>query len=323
MDYKEKYLKYKSKYITLKNMINQNMINQKGGNEIQRFNRRPVREGRTFYIYTTGMDYDRSFERWHMYIRNHIIDNLLQDYDRVIIYHSDVLYYIKDGDEDMKISRIFEHEQHIERDVRHPKVHSSTFTYLPINFQELDARHHGRDYILFDFAHVIKYVLPNEGEPYENLVYVQLYGTHRRSAPFRLNSVYVGVIGNEEHHNHIIMTGRVFSVRDGIVITYIKKLFDNHHYLFTRTELYINLPQLIYEPTLARVKKELERIWRERYGGLFNTNGRADFDGIYIPLITSDNSPINMILNLYLEDDIQEDTIYEIVLSEYSPVFFG
>ena len=86
MDYKEKYLKYKTKYIKLQNdinMINQNMINQTGGNEIQRFNRRPVREGRTLYIYTTGMNYDRSFERWDMYIRNHIIDNLLPDYDRV------------------------------------------------------------------------------------------------------------------------------------------------------------------------------------------------------------------------------------------------
>lgn len=323
MDYKEKYLKYKSKYITLQNMINQNMINQHGGNEIQRFNRRPVREGRTFHIYTTGMDYDRSFERWHMYIRNHIIDNLLQDYDRVIIYHSDVLYYIDEGDEDMKISKMFEHEAHVEQDVMHPKVHSSTFTYLPINFQELDARHHGRDYILFDFAHVIQYILPRKGEEYENLVYIKLYGTEEISAPFHLNSVYVGVIGNENHRNHIIMTGRVFSVRDGIVITYIKKLFDNYHHLFARNEMYVNQPQSVYEPMLARVKKELERIWRERYGGLSNTNGRADFDGVYIPLITSDNSPINMILNLYLEDDIQEDTIYEIVLSEYSHVFFG
>jgi hypothetical protein len=145
MDYKEKYLKYKSKYIKLQTMINQNMINQTGGNEIQRFNRRPIREGRTFYIYTTGMDYDRSFQRWDMYIRNHIIDNLLRDYDRVIIYHSDVLFYTKNEDE--KIAQLFEHEGNIEQDVRHPKVQSSTFTYLPINFQELDARHGGRDYM--------------------------------------------------------------------------------------------------------------------------------------------------------------------------------
>ncbi len=301
------------------------MINQTGGNEIQRFNRRPVRNGRTFHIYTTGMDYDRSFQRWDMYIRNHIIDNLLQDYDRVIIYHSDVLFYT--DDEDMKISRMFEHEQNVEQDVMHPKVHSSTFTYLPINFQELDARHGRRDYILFDFAHVIQYILPHErehsalpqaGEDYDNLVYIKLYGTEETSAPFRLNSVYVGVIGNEDNYNHIIMTDKVFSVKDGRIITYIKKLFDNHHYLFTRNEIYVNQPQLIYEPTLARVKKGLEQIWREKYGALFNTNGTTDFDGIYKPLIISDNSPINMILNLYLEDEfIPEDIIFQIVMDAY------
>jgi hypothetical protein len=120
------------------------------------------------------------------------------------------------------------------------------------------------------------------------------------------------------------MTDKVFSVIDGRVITYIKRLFDNYHHLFTQKDLYINLPQLVYEPMLARVKKELERIWRERYGGLFKTNGKSDFDGIYKPLEISENSPINIILNLYLEDEIiPEDIIFKIVLSKYSSVFFG
>ena len=79
---------------------------------------------------------------------------------------------------------------------------------------------------------------------------------------------------------------------------------------------------------LARCKKELENEWRKRYRGLFEKiqhpqYGLVDFDEIYAKLITSDNSPITLILNLYLEDEIiPDDTIYSIVMSELTSIFY-
>jgi hypothetical protein len=319
MDYKLKYFKYKNKYLTLKKQI--------GGNELIRFNASPVPAGRTFYIYTTGSAYNKSFERWITYIRDSIIDNILIDYDRIIIYHSDILF--GEDQEDRNIEAMFSYERFVQDDIKHPKVYSSTFTYLSIPFQELHTRHGERDYILLDCAHVIKYILPEEGQQYDNLVCLQLYGQHYPSRPFHLNSVYFGVFGDEgDRYNNIIMTQRLFKVIEGRVNTYIKTLFDNHHYLFTRNELYINLPQLVYEPMLARCKKTLEAEWRTRYGRLFEKvqhphYGLVDFDGVYYPYINGEMSPITLILNLYLEDEIlNEDTVFTVVMDNMMAVFY-
>ncbi len=288
---------------------------QTGGNELTLFNAIPVRGERTFYIYTTGMDYDKSLERWTHYIRNNIIDNILTSYDRIIIHHSDVMFYIDNEEE--KIEKLFSYERFIQNDIENRKVHSSTFTYMPLNFQELHERHSGRNYIILDCAHVVQYVFP--ADKYDNMVYLQYYGEDP-TTPFYLNSVYFGVIGNEgDHYNDLIMTNKLFKVVDGEVTTYIKTLFDNHRYLFTRNELYINLPQLVYEPILTRCKRALEAEWRTRYGGLFNkinhmTYSLGDFDDIYTHVL-KDNSPIILILNLYLEDEaLNEDTIYGITM---------
>ena len=296
--------------------MNGNEFIQTGGNELTLFNTVPVRGKRTFYIYTTGMDYDKSLERWTYYIRNNIIDNILTSYDRIIIYHSDIMFYTDNEDE--KIEKMFSYEKFIQNDIKHRKIYSSTFTYLPLNFQELHERHGGRNYIVLDCAHVVKYIFP--ADKYDNMVYLQYYGDGEQTPPFYLNSVYIGVIGNEEdHYNDLIMTNKLFKVIDGEVITYIKTLFDNHRYLFTRNELYINLPQLIYEPMLARCKRALEAEWKARYGGLFNKIKHikydlVDFDDIYNHVLKN-NSPTTLILNLYLEDNaLNEDTIYGITM---------
>jgi len=319
MDYKLKYLKYKNKYLTLKKQI--------GGNELIRFNASPILAGRTFYIYTTGLAYSKSFERWITYIRNSIIDHILTDYDRIIIYHSDILF--GEDHEEKNIEAMFSYERFVQNDIEHPKVHSSTFTYLSLPFQELHKRHSGRDYILLDCAHVIKYILPEEGRQYDNMVCLQLYGQPHPSRPFHLNSVYFGVFGDEgERYNNMIMTHRLFKVMGERVITYIKTLFDNHRHLFTTNSMYINLPQNIYEPILAKCKNALEAEWRTRYGRLFEKTqhpyyGLVEFDGIYNVYILSDESPITLILNLYLEDEaLNEDTIFSIVMDNMMPVFY-
>jgi hypothetical protein len=284
----------------------------------------PIHGERTFHIYTTGIDYDKSLERWTHYIRNNIIDNILTSYDRIIIYHSDIMFYTDNEDE--KIEKMFSYERFIQNDIMHPKVYSSTFTYLPLDFQNIHERHGGKDYILLDCAHVVQYIFPDD--EYDNLVYLQYYGGGERSPPFRLNSVYFGVIGNEcDNYNHLIMTNRLFKVINGEVITYIKTLFDNHRHLFTTNELYINLPQLVYEQILAKCKRALEAEWKKRYGGLFNKvnhilYGLCDFDDVY-KNVQIDNFPITLILNLYLEDEpLDEDMIYTITMDNMMPIFY-
>ena len=306
-------------YLTLKKQI--------GGNELIRFNASPIPAGRTFYIYTTGLAYSKSFERWITYIRNSIIDNILTDYDRIVIYHSDILF--GEDQEEKNIEAMFLYERFVQDDIEHPKVHSSTFTYLSLPFQELHKRHSGRDYILLDCAHVIKYILPEERRQYDNMVGLQLYGQHHPSHPFPLNSVYFGVFGDEgDRRNNMIMTQRLFKVIGGQVITYIKTLFDNHRHLFTANSMYIDLPQLVYEPILAKCKKALEAEWRIHYGGLFEKiqhpqYGLADFDDVYYQYINGELSPITIILNLYLEDEVlNEDTIFSIVMDNMMPVFY-
>lgn len=316
MDYKIKYLKYKNKYLSLKKQI--------GGNELVLYNADPIREGNTFYIYTTGMDYGESFEKWTQYIRNHIIDNILTDYDRIIIYHSDIMFGV--ASEEEKIEKMFSRDRFIQNDIEHPKVYSSTFTYMPIKFQELHERHDGLNYILLDCAHVIQYVLPvNE---YDNLVRLQYYGSVATTAPFHLNSVYFGVIGNEdEYYNSMTMTRKLFTVIKGKVVTFIKKLFDNHRYLFTRNELHIHSPHDVYDVILAKCKRQLEMEWRTRHGGLFNKinhkkYGSCDFDDLYKHVLR-DNSPIVLILNLYLADErLDEDIIFMITMDNMMAIFY-
>ena len=310
-------------------------ITQNGGGKISYTNPKPPIGERTFYIYTTGMDFDKSFERWDMYIRDSII-NILLDYDRVIIRHSDIFFSLP---EDVKEKKKSAHEPYIKLDAMHPKVYSSTFIDQSIIFDKLDEIHGGKDYILFDFAHVIQYILPPSGEKYDNIVQTKLYGSSDESAPFYLNSVYIGVIGNEDiraqtleddARNYIIRTGKVFSVREGIVTTYIKRLFENHNSLFEKNNLLIQYPNEIYEKVLALVKKQLEVEWRKKYGGLFNkiklvkngTEVEVDFDDIYKSLLASSRTPIVSIFNLYLEDTIySQDVIYEKVLTKYKPDF--
>jgi hypothetical protein len=228
--------------------------------------------------------------------------------------------------EDEKIEKMFSYERFIQNDIMHPKVYRSTFTYMPLDFQNIHERHGGKDYILLDCAHVVQYIFSDD--KYDNLIYLQYYGGDKRSPPFRLNSVYFGVIGNEgDNYNHLIMTNRLFKVINGEVITYIKTLFDNYHHLFTTNELYINLPQLIYEQILAKCKRALEAEWKKRYGRLFNKvnhmkYGLCDFDDVY-KNVQIDNSPITLILNLYLEDEpLDEDMIYTITMDIMMPIFY-
>lgn len=258
-----------------------------------------------FYIYTTGLDYGSSLTRWTQYIRDNIIDTILTLYNKIIIHHSDIMFN-EPTDAD-RILRLKTHLLNITNDITHNKVIKSTFTINPIDFSKLHAQHAGQNYIVLDCAHVVQYEYPVDqpNQPYENMVTLKLYGSKEQSTPpFKLFSVYFGLIGNEQQDDasHMIMTGQLFSVdKRGVVTTYIKTLWDKYSKSLMKTPQY---PQLIYQPILLACKTQLQDEWRKKYGNLVATvkmpnRGTTTFDDIYVALIRSTPSIITQILRLF------------------------
>ncbi len=295
ISYKNKYLKYKSKYFDLKNQI--------GGSSIEAINSSltPINDSdNVFYIYTTGIAYNDTFKIWNEYIRDNIIDNILINYNKIVIKHSDILFGLDDADKQDKLLR---YQKYIDADIKKPKIYSSLFTYMSLEFDKLHAKHNGKDYIVFDFAHVIRYIYK---QPYDNSVYIKLYSSSTHSPPFILNSVYSGVVGDGDMYDISISKQLLFNVNaDGIVTTYIKTLFDKYGNIFKDENV-----QLVFKDALDDCQKKLINEWRPKYSSLATKTKHpykdtmVDFDELYKDMLTDDILDIyKFIFNLYCGKD--------------------
>ncbi len=281
----------------------------------------------TFYIYTTGMYYGVAFDRWNKYIRDNIINNILMNYNSIIIHHSDIIDFIEPYAPQFinkqKYEYIVSKVAYIEADVDHPRVFQSTFTYNRIDMEKLDGIHNGRNYIVLDIAHIINYIFTEE--KYNNIVSY----TNNPDQHFRLNCIYFGVIGNDVETDELIPSKQnLFEVDHmGNVITYIKRIYENHRDLVESYGTFNYDPHKIYHSILFNCKRYLESIWRENFGGLFvkidHNFGSCDFDDVYNKIIISDNSPIGIILSLLSNDFVMSiDEITEIVKNDMFSIFF-
>ncbi len=282
-----------------------------------------------FHLYTTGMKYGVAFGRWDEYLRNHIVDNILKEYDSIIIIHCDIIDhvdYMDASDEDkysLKITLASNNMNTIKNDADHPRVYMSSFTFSELPLTVLDEYHHGINYIVLDFAHLMKYIFINP-QYYDNTVSIVDY-----PHIFRLNCIYMGVIGNDGNTDEIIPSKQqLFNVKDGIVTTFIKIIYENHYDFVKEYQDYSYSPQRIYVNILFKCKRILEVEWKNRYGGLFikvhHTYGLCDFDDIYKIYTMSDKSPIGSILNMLMNPEkIQIDDIIRIVTDEMMSVFLN
>ena len=216
-DYKEKYLKYKSKYLNLKNIIG-------GADE-------------TFIIYTSGIA-GIPLEFWM--VGNGILDNTLRlipdRYNKIIINHTE-------------INTKFNSTELIDSDMKRSTSTRnvvSTFNSVAFDFSSIEGH---KSYLIYDFAHLFKYIDENHVGHY-------VPGTEKDMEKINLNlvSIYFGGGGSIQWGyemsiliRYIVQKTIFFRVEfDGTVITFVNtiitRLKDKFNELKTRISLYEENP---------------------------------------------------------------------------------
>jgi hypothetical protein len=193
-DYKEKYLKYKSKYLNLKNIIG-------GADEI-------------FTIYTTGIAYGDISKFWD---QNKILDNTLRlipkRYNKIIINHTE-------------IDKNFNSTELIASDMRSSTLtRNIVSTYTPIAFDFSSIEEH-KSYLIYDFAHLYRYINEN------HVGYYALESESGKKNRLELVSIYFAFAGSLNKNDnksilvkYIVQKTDFFTVKeDGTVITFVNTL---------------------------------------------------------------------------------------------------
>jgi hypothetical protein len=287
MSYQQKYLKYKEKYLELKNI--QNI--QKGG-------------AKTFYIYTTGFADNGSnsvANEWVRAFREKILSLIPAKYDEIVILHSDPLM---DIDGDLRMRTIKEANELLMSDFLNDRVKQSEFTTEPINFRSLHRKHLSRDYIVIDCAHIFLYIdrkIVKNANTYDGVVNEQI-----GVSPFPLNCIYPGFIANRDINgeiyvpNNILSTCDLFIVNeDGSIITYIDKLIMN------KIGNDPNNPHIFVDNIYRKIRKPIIDKWRAIHKSV-----SSDFDEQckrYFPLL------YKYIFDLAMSD-VNEENIIRTVL---------
>ncbi len=264
-NYKNKYLKYKSKYQELKKKLG-----QKGGD---------VNE---FYLYTTGIAYtiddtgDNTrdgdpllINYWNSVLRKIIIDKIPEYINRIHISHHDILVNEISGtypiDPEPIVKRFNEMLQR--EDIgSNERIATSSFTNQPLNLDEVRTRSH----LVLDFAHIFRYdkniprVIYNVNEEVPN--------------PYPISAIYLGFIGEEfidnGYSNRNIIDIPLFTVNvtetgENQTTTYIDRFID------LRYDYNVYEPNLFFFNKIKQFKTSLYPDWRAKYGNL------SAFDDIF------------------------------------------
>jgi hypothetical protein len=217
--YKEKYLKYKSKYLNLKNIIG-------GADEI-------------FTIYTTGTA-GIPLDFWMA--ENGILDNTLRlipdRYNKIIINHTE-------------INSTFSINKLIDSDIKrscNTRTVTSTFTQVAFDFSTIQE---DKSYLIYDFAHLFKYI--DENRVGRCGVYTEK-DMEKINEILNLVSIYFGGGGSTKWGpkmsiliRYIVQKTNFFSVEsDGSVITFVNtiitRLKNKFNELKARSALYEENP---------------------------------------------------------------------------------
>jgi len=249
MEYQKKYLKYRQKYLNLKNSLD--LENQFGGT--------------VFTIYTTGIadwtngiEISRTIQVWNDVFCNHLLTLIPERFTRIRINHHDTLqqfatpsvpYNPEDlpfreptSEERTRISAFINHKL-VRLDNTKPRVESSfSSDYLPT--EEVERMTHS--YILIDLAHVYENVNEHNCVKYSYEIFrsirdpaIREIESRKRFYLQRVHPSYLGdyydrsdITISDSDRNEIneYMLTKLFEVNaDNTVTTIINKLITNNH----------------------------------------------------------------------------------------------
>jgi hypothetical protein len=236
MNYKDKYLKYKNKYLNLKQHA--------GAMDIDGAINQPIYDY-DFTIYTTGIAYhcnmdDSLIARWHE--PDGILENILRilplNY-RITIAHSDILEGVEGEDK-----QVIEHSlnQYLgdEDPGKDPRIVLSTFTTEELDFNSISTQDL-RSYIIIDIAHIFTYT---------DIEKIVIYN----ETNYRLNVVNIG-FPNDLTSQCIFKSDFFRVLQNGDIVTYIDKMIQLR-YQHNIDNLF-ELPENIITITLERLRRQL------------------------------------------------------------------
>jgi len=231
--YEQKYLKYKAKYLELKNTMIGGVICPVCGKDYtpaagERCNcvtpaqkehsaeATHVKEGETFHIFVSGIGFHAVLDKWISSFRDHIINLIPARFIKIEIKYYDPL----EGHAGESLSGHLKYlnTNLIKKDKENPRLNSNFYNdYLPI---EVICRINKKSYIIIDLAHAFipskkgfvisnEYGNANKEEKKEEFEVVWLYPQS-----------YLGDIKDGEYFEY-------FRVKDdNTIITYYDRLFD-------------------------------------------------------------------------------------------------
>jgi hypothetical protein len=285
MNYQEKYLKYKGKYLSLKSQI--------GG----------IYD--TFYIYTTGIaewgHLDRSLKLWNDTLCKQICDIIPRNFTKIHIVHSDILKGVPEEKKDEIFANILDK---IEIDlVIDPRIVDSNFQTEPLDFAAISIQ--SNPYIIIDIAHLCKYVQDEFSS--HNITRAFIAGAYGepQGEPMNLNVIYLGYMGGD-----LINTSFFRVNEDNTITTYINKLLDA-----SRFDVFD-----LYDPNL-KVNSIFSNIQRKIWTDLRAKNGNLDKYDRQRNAIEIEMK--KRIVDLIMDTDINESLIIENVRDYIMRTFFS
>ncbi len=253
-DYKQKYLKYKNKYLELKQSVQLKRV-QKGGIG-------------PFYVYTTGIAYTvgdsvpnnktgdpELVNFWVQRFRARILELLPEYVDQIHFIHHDILlnevdYTLPTDAQKQVITQRFNDLLQMSDMTSDDRVRSSVFTSEPLNFAEVESR----PSLVIDFAHIFSYA--------EHDVKTVYADSHRYS----ISSIYLGFLGenylNDGFRTWNLLNIPMFSVQPNYEVeTYIDK-FVRLGYAFNNRN-----PQDFFNNKITEFRSQMELRWRALHAG--------------------------------------------------------
>lgn len=284
MNYKVKYLKYKSKYLRLKNQL--------GG------------IGDTFYIYTTGIaewgDLSQSLEFWHTNLCKQVCGLIPMRFKNIFITHSDILESIVKEKIDETYANILDKVQHdLEIDSR---IKDSTFQTEPLDFINISRQ--TDPYIIIDIAHIFEYVRDNSSGNVTRAFIKGAYGEPRGDM-MTLNVVYPGYKGGYLNNTVFFRVNE-----DNTITTYINKLLDSSRF----SDFDLHNPNIKIEELFNQIRKKLYDKIREKYGSLQNYDKQRD-------LIEKEMKKklVDLIMNTNMIESVLTDNAADNIMTKFFP----
>ena len=183
---------------------------------------------KVFYFYTTGLAnwgcLDTVSDKWlNSGIYNNILRQIPKKYNNIQIIHYDPII-IMGGNKQLQnklniiseINTILELQMQQHADER---VKSNIFIPEKFNLHEVQQPH-----IIIDFAHIFEYIKQ------KNTVRINNHYGEEVGPPLKLNSFYIGFIGEKQIDNgfssYYLISAPLFNIKNGIITTYIDKMIE-------------------------------------------------------------------------------------------------